>query len=221
MKVVWSHSALKDYENCPRKYHEVRVLKNFKMKETEQVLYGSRLHAAAEIYVKTGEMPEEFVGTDLRGIIDALLAKKGGVYVEHKMAATDDIEPCDWLSDKVWVRGIADLLILDEENKTAWVVDYKTGNNKYPDRSQLELMALLVFAHFNWVLQVNAALIFVLKNSMVKERYVRWEADEAWGRYRERVARIAAAHETGVWNPQRSGLCGWCEVTSCEMNPHS
>jgi len=29
VKVVWLHSALKDYENCPRKYHEVGVLKNF------------------------------------------------------------------------------------------------------------------------------------------------------------------------------------------------
>lgn len=219
MKINWSHSALKDYENCPRKYHEVRVLKHFKMKETEQILYGNRLHAAAEIYAKTGEMPEEFAGTDLRGIVDALMAKTGVKYAEHKMALTEDLEPCDWMASNVWVRGIADLLIVDDEGKTAWVVDYKTGNDKYPDRGQLELMALLVFAHFPDILQVNAALLFVVKNSMVKEKYVRWDADETWWKYRERVARIIAAHESGVWNPQRSGLCGWCEVTSCEMNP--
>lgn len=219
MKIQWSHTALKDYENCPRKYHEVRVLKNFKIQKTEKLLYGDRLHAAAEAYAKGQELTEEFANTDLKAILDTLLAKPGVKHPEFKMAVTENLEPCDWFSPDVWVRGIADLLIIDEEKKTAWVVDYKTGNDKYPDRGQLELMSLLVFAHFEDVLQVNAALLFILKSSMVKEKYMRWDTDDAWWKYRERVARIAKAHEAGVWNPQRSGLCGWCEVTTCEMNP--
>lgn len=216
----WSHSALKDYENCARKYHEVRVLKNFKMAQGEKQLYGKRLHAAAEVYAKTGEMPEEFIGTDLRGIVDVLLTKKGVVSTELQLALTPELEPCDWFGKNVWVRGIVDLLIRDDEGKTAWIVDYKTGSDKYPDRDQLELMALLVFAHYPEILQANAALIYVLRNSMVKEKCVRWESDDAWQRYRERVARIEAAHESDVWNPHRSGLCGWCEVTTCEYNPN-
>lgn len=219
MKIQWSHSALKDYENCPRKYHEVRVLKNFKIHKTEKILYGDRWHAAAEAYAKGEGLAEEFANTDLKGIVDALLSKPGLKFFEYQMALNDKLEPCGWFADEVWVRGIADVLIVDEENKTAWVVDYKTGNDRYPDRGQLELMAHLVFAHFEDVMQVNAALIFVLKNSMVKEKYMRWDSDEVWWKYRERIARIAAAHEAGVWNPQRSGLCGWCEVMTCEHNP--
>ena len=26
--VTWSHSSLKDYEGCARRYHEVKILKN-------------------------------------------------------------------------------------------------------------------------------------------------------------------------------------------------
>ena len=35
MTVKWSHSALKDYEGCARRYHEVKVLKNYPFKDTE------------------------------------------------------------------------------------------------------------------------------------------------------------------------------------------
>ena len=30
---TWSYSSLKEYQQCPRKYHEIRVLKNYKTKE--------------------------------------------------------------------------------------------------------------------------------------------------------------------------------------------
>jgi hypothetical protein len=60
------------------------------------------------------------------------------------------------------------LLIVDDENLTAWVADWKTGNNKYPDRDQLVLMSLMVFAHFPHIRKVNSALLFIVKNDMVK-----------------------------------------------------
>lgn len=57
MPIVWSHSALKDYENCARKYHEIRVLKKYPSEKTEQILYGEQLHKAAEDYVRDGVHP--------------------------------------------------------------------------------------------------------------------------------------------------------------------
>jgi len=175
-KVVWSHSSLKDYEGCARRYYEVKVLKNYKFKETQATMYGTELHKAAE-----------------------------------------DYNPCGWKDEAVWVRGIADLLIVDDDNLTAWVVDYKTGNNKYPDREQLKLMALMVFAHFPHIRKVNAALLFVVKNDLVKFSMTVDEKDPAWWDYRERIARIEQAYDTGVWNPRPSPLCPWCPVTTCEF----
>ena len=215
--VTWSHSSLKDYEGCPRRYHEVKVLKNYPFTETEATIYGTQLHEAAELYIKDGtDLPPQF--EFLRDTLDVLKAKPGRKLCEYKMGVTKDLKPCGFMDKDVWVRGIADLLIIDDDNLTARVVDYKSGNNKYPDREQLKLMALMVFVHFPHIRRVSGALLFVVKNDIAKGSYMVGEAEEYWWDYRERVARIEQAHESGVWNPKPTPLCGWCPVKTCEYN---
>ena len=215
--VTWSHSSLKDYEGCPRRYHEVKVLKNYPFTETEATIYGTQLHEAAELYIKDGtDLPPQF--EFLRDTLDVLKAKPGRKLCEYKMGVTKDLKPCGFMDKDVWVRGIADLLIIDDDNLTARVVDYKSGNNKYPDREQLKLMALMVFVHFPHIRRVSGALLFVVKNDIAKGSYMVGEAEEYWWDYRERVARIEQAHETGVWNPKPTPLCGLCPVKTCEHN---
>ena len=165
--VTWSHSSLKDYEGCPRRYHEVKVLKNYPFTDTEATIYGKELHTAAEEYIENGtDLPPQF--EFLKETLDVLKAKPGRKLCEYKMGVTKDLKPCGFLDKDVWVRGIADLLIIDDDNLTARVVDYKSGNNKYPDRDQLKLMALMVFAHFPHIRKVNSALLFIVKDDMVK-----------------------------------------------------
>jgi hypothetical protein len=53
-EIKWSYSGLKDFANCPKQYHEVKVLKNFKKEATKQMLYGTEVHSALENYVKDG-----------------------------------------------------------------------------------------------------------------------------------------------------------------------
>ena len=211
---------MKDYEGCAKRYQEVRVLKNYQFQETEATKYGTELHLAAEEYIRDDKpLPPQFDFVKLT--LDALVAKPGRKLCEYQMALTIDLQPCGWKDKEVWVRGIADLLIVDDDNLTARVVDYKTGNNKYPDREQLKLMALMVFAHFPHIRKVNAALLFVVKNDMVVASFTRDEAETAWWDYRERIARIEQAHATGVWNPRPSPLCPWCPVTTCANHPRS
>ena len=215
--VTWSHSSLKDYEGCPRRYNEVKVLKNYPFTDTEATIYGKEFHEAAEFYIKEDKaLPPQF--DFVRDTLDVLKAKPGRKLCEHKMGVTKDLKPCGFMDKNVWVRGIADLLIIDDENLTARVVDYKSGNNKYPDRDQLKLMALMVFVHFPHIRRVSGALLFVVKNDIAKASYMVGEAEEYWWDYRERVARIEQAHETGVWNPKPTPLCGWCPVKTCEYN---
>ena len=215
--VTWSHSSLKDYEGCPRRYNEVKVLKNYPFTDTQATIYGKELHEAAELYILDGDpLPAQF--SFIQEALDALLKKPGRKLCEHKMGVRADLSPCGFMDKDVWCRGIADLLIIDDDNLTARVVDYKTGNNKYPDREQLKLMALMVFAHFPHIRRVSGALLFVVKNDLVKGNYLVGEAEEYWWDYRERVARIEQAHESGVWNPKPTPLCGWCPVKTCEHN---
>ena len=217
MTVKWSHSALKDYEGCARRYHEVKVLKNYPFTDTQATIYGKELHEAAELYIRDGKaLPPQF--EFIKDALDALNKLPGRKLCEHEMGVRADLTPCAFMDKDVWCRGIADLLIIDDENLTARVVDYKTGNNKYPDREQLKLMALMVFAHFPHIRKVSGGLLFVVKNDLVKASFLRGEAEEYWWDYRERVARIEQAHDSGVWNPKPTPLCGWCVVKTCEHN---
>lgn len=218
MPVTWSHSALKNFETCPRQYHELKVLQNYPAKDTAQTLYGKDLHKAAELYIRDGEpIPLQF--NFIQEMLDSLLKKDGDKHPEMEMAVTVDLRDCDFHDKNRWVRGIADLVILNEDEGIAWIVDFKSGSDKYPDKGQLDLMALLVFAKYPAIERVNSALLFVVKNTIVKHKTHRRESHKLWEDYRQRVALIEQAHSNGVWNPKPSGLCKrYCAVTTCEYN---
>jgi hypothetical protein len=216
--ITWSHSGLKDFEGCGRRYNEIRVLKNYPTQETEQMRYGTELHEAAELFVKEGKpLPPQF--EFIKPTLDALLAKPGRKLPEHEMGLKEDLSPCGFKDPEVWVRGIADLLIVNDDDLTARVVDYKTGNDKYPDRDQLILMSLMVFQHFPHIRQVDSALLFVVKESMVKHRMTRDDVESAWWQYRLRVSKLYASYANNVWHTNQTPLCKWCPVKTCEFNP--
>lgn len=216
--VTWSHSSLKDFQNCPRKYHEVKILENYPREETDATTYGKQLHEQAELYIRDGR-PLDQNFRFMQPMLDKLLAMPGRKFTEYEMALTHDLRVCNFKDPNRWVRGIADLIIVDDDNLTARVFDYKSGSDKYPDVSQLELMAIMIFRHFPHVRSVTGGLLFVLKNTVRKCKVELADAEPLWWKYREEVSRIEAAMTTGVWNPKSSGLCRkYCPVVTCEHN---
>lgn len=220
MMVQWSHSSLKDYENCARSYHEIKVLKRYKKEQIESAKYGDLVHKAAEAYTTGTPLPDEY--KFLKPVLDALLSKPGTKHAELKFAVKITLEPCEWMDPYVWARGIADLLIMDPDGVTAWVVDYKTGNDKYADKDQLDLMSLMVFAHYPNIKIVRSALLFLLKDNIIKHKAVRENSEAMWWKYRERVSRIEESMAANIWNPKQTGLCKkHCVVLNCEFNGRS
>ena len=218
-KIKWSHSSLKDYEGCARRFHEVKVLRKYPFQETDATRYGTQVHEAIEHYIKDGTpIPSQYA--QFLPIVDAMMKKPGRKFAEYEMALTKNLRPCAWDSPDAWARGIADILIVDDDNLTAWVGDWKTGNNRYPDRDQLVLMSLMAFEHFPHIRKVNSALLFIVKNDLVKLHMLREQAEAAWWKYRERIARLEASYSNDVWNPTQTPLCRWCQVTNCEFNPN-
>lgn len=209
----WSYSALKDYVNCPKQYQEVKVLKNFVKKPTQQMLYGTTVHSAIEDYVKDGK-PLAKNYEAFKPTLDSFVNIEGTKYPEYRMGLTHDKKPCSFGHADVWVRGIVDLLIIDGDH--AFVVDWKTGSNKYPDPKQLKLMALMVFAHFPEVKYVKAGLMFIMQNSFVPENYERGDIDSLWTFFNGDLARLDMSYETDSWQKNPTPLCGWCPVNTCE-----
>lgn len=213
-----SYSGIKAYENCPRKYHDTKVVKLYPREETDATLYGTTLHEQAELYIRDGK-PLDSSFKFLQPILDGLVAMPGRKLCELKMAVKMSLEPCDFKDEDYWCRGIADLVVIDDDNLTARVFDYKTGGNKYPDTDQLMLMSLLIFKHFPHIRTITGGLLFVLKGTVSKYRVNREQEHDLWWRWRERVAKLDAAHHHDRWPEKPSGLCRqYCEVTACAHN---
>jgi hypothetical protein len=215
MNFTWSFSALKEYVNCPKQYQELKVLKRYEKKATEQMLYGTVVHKACEDYVSTGK-PLEKNYLRFKPVLDSLVAIPGTKYPEHEMALTFDKEPCGFKDENRWVRGIVDLLIVDGDY--AFIIDYKTGNNRYPDPKQLKLMALMTFAHFPEVKRIKAGLLFVMHESFMDEEYSRDQIPKLWNYFSADLERLNISYENDIWNPNPTPLCGWCPVKSCEFH---
>jgi CRISPR/Cas system-associated exonuclease Cas4 (RecB family) len=215
MNFTWSFSSLKEYVNCPRQYQELKVLKRYEKKATEQMLYGTVVHKACEDYVAEGK-PLEKNYLRFKPVLDSLVAIPGTKYPEYQMALTPDKQPCEFGDAGRWVRGIVDLLIVDGDH--AFIVDYKTGSNRYPDPKQLKLMALMTFAHFPEVNKIKAGLLFVMHESFMDEEYTRDQIPKLWKYFESDLERLNHSYENDVWQANPTPLCGWCPVKSCEFH---
>jgi hypothetical protein len=215
--IVWSHSTLKLFELCPRKFHELRILKNYPKDDTEEQNYGDRFHAAAEkALVHETPLPAEFAYA--QKTVDVVKRIEGDIYAELRLGATVNLEPCDFFDAHVWVRGVIDFVVVNPATRVATVGDWKTGKDRYPDREQLVLMSLLAFTKFE-VDIVRSALVFVVRGSLIPFELHRDAALKHWQDYRERVARMQQAHVIDVWNPVQNFTCRkHCPCQDCEFH---
>lgn len=216
-KYTWSYSSIDLFKQCPHKYYRLRVLKDVKEPESEQMRYGTEVHKAAEDYIRDNlPVPEQFAF--MRAPLESLKNLEGDRFCEYKMGLTRDLSACSFFDKEVWWRGIADLIVLQGDR--AFVVDYKTGkSSKYADTKQLELMALSIFKHFPQVKKVKSGLLFVIANDFVKVDFKADDQGVHWMRWLEDTARLEKALELNVWNPRPNFSCkGWCAVKDCVHN---
>lgn len=215
---AWSFSSMKYYEQCPKKYYHVKVVREFKEDQNaEHLLYGVKFHKAAELYIKDGTpIPEEF--SYAKEVLAALKSIEGDKLCEYEMGLTANLEPCEYRDPMVWWRGVADLIIL--RGDTAYVLDYKTGKSaKYADMDQMEIMSLAIFKHFPQVTKIKAGLLFVIAKEFIKTNYFLTGVPEMWAKWLGKHAAMTKSYTSNVWNPKTSGLCNkHCVVVSCVHN---
>lgn len=214
----WSYSSLKTFQQCPKKYYHLKIAKDVKDPPTTATLYGQEVHKAAEDFVKDGTpVPEKF--KYIRPFLETLASVPGTKYTELQLGLTRDLQPCGFFDDNVWWRGIADLLIVDEERELAFSLDYKTSKSaRYADKQQLDLVAAAVFAHFPKIKRIKSALLFVVSKEFVRAEHVADLKEAYVNKLVPDLDRIEAAMENGVWNPITGPLCRFCPVKDCEHN---
>jgi len=215
MKLTHSYSGIKNFQQCARQYHEVRILRKYKSAPTEATMYGERVHKAFELHIRDGEpLPEAFA--HYSKFVEPVRQFDGEIVVEQKMGLRRDFSPCGFFDSDVWFRGVPDYLCINRETGVARVGDWKTGKSaRFADTAQLELMAALVMRHYPEVEKVKGALLFVVAKDVIQATYTREQLPDIlskWAGYANQI------EESTVWNPRPSGLCKFCPlpVGACE-----
>jgi hypothetical protein len=217
VKYNWSYSSLSLFKQCPHKYYRLRIVKDIVEPPAEHLNYGLEVHKAAEDYLGKGTpIPEKYIF--IKEHLDRLNLIEGKKLCEYKMGLNSNLEPCGFFDKDVWWRGVADLVIINDDK--AYVIDYKTGKSaKYADTKQLEILSLALFKHFPQVKKVKGGLLFVVANDLVKDNF---EADNEgvyWSKWLEDTQRLEAAIKNNVWNKKPNFSCrAWCSITDCEHN---
>ena len=201
-----SFSRLSTFEQCPQKFDYLYVTKNIMDVGNEITAYGTRVHEALEKYARDGVEPS-LEAVKWKPLVDRILARPGDKYFEHQMALSPDKTPCDWFAPDVWLRGIADVLIVNGEK--AWVGDWKTGKVK-DNPTQLQLFAALTFVHFPEVQQVKTSFIWLAHDDVTESTYRRTVLPHIWTALDPRFDAVQDAVDIGVFAAKPSGLCGWC-----------
>jgi len=222
-ELQWSYSSLKTFQQCPKKYYHLRIKKDVVDAGNQYTSYGKELHRAAEDYIKLDEpLPGQFAF--MQPILESLKSIEGEKHCEMELAliwVDDALWPCKFSDKGYWWRGIADLLIVNEDKGVAHLVDYKTGKNPhYADTTQLDALAVGVFAMFPKIHTIKSGLLFVATNDFIKRKHVREDMYNYISFAYPDLHRMSVAIDTGVWNPVTSSLCRYCPVTQCEHYPH-
>lgn len=218
IKLAHSYTALKMYENCPKRYYHQRITKEVVDQPGTATVYGERVHKQLEEYLKgSAPLPEETAA--LQPLCDTVKAgSEGGgmLLVEQEYTLTSDLQPTSWFAPDAWLRFKLDVLAIRGDNK-AMVVDWKTGKRR-PDFDQLEMFALAVFTFWPAITSVTSMFVWTKENAIDKETYKAKHKDEMWTRLLNRIDRVEKSAETGNWPAKPSGLCKFCPCKGfCEF----
>ena len=211
--VNWSFSVLEMFENCEYKYWAVKVGK-IVSDDNQYNIDGDDEHKTFANYL-TKRTPLPPRCQIYQPILDKVLSSPGQLYVEYNMTLDYNYVPCkgtDW--DRAWVRGAADVLIVD--GGLATYIDWKTGKFR-PKEAQLKLTAPLVFRHFPAVQEFRGVLFFHREQRMTDPLVIaRSEENDMWNQFLPTVNAIAKARSTGEYRKKPNPLCAYCPVKSCE-----
>lgn len=213
----WSHTGLKDAENCLRKFYEVRVLKKYPHQaDTEEAKYGRYVHQAFEDRQSfRTELP-----LDLRRHEPFMLRLEGWdgfFFTEQKAALNRQLKPCNRFDSEVWWRGDVDYVKIHNLEHRGRIVDYKTGK-KRADEDQLIEYTLWGFAEYPEINIFDTMFYWTQLDgdeAITRHVYSRDQVPALWSRFVPALKRLKNAYDTDQFPATKNGLCGWCPVKDC------
>lgn len=208
-----SFSRLSTFEQCESMFDYLYVSKRVQDQQNEASAYGDRVHQILEARGK-GELDEFSLSEEGRltlakwgPLVDRISCREGEKFYEYQMAVNAELKPVDWFASDVWIRSIADVLVVNGD--TAYCLDYKTGKVK-DNPTQLQLFAAMTMWHFPQVNKVKTSYIWLAYDQITNATYERRFLEALWNAMKPRFVRVQETIDTGVFKSKPSGLCPWC-----------
>lgn len=214
----WSHSALTDFENCPKQYKVVKIDKRYPFVDTQETIWGRRVHKDFENRLLYSTplpldvaMHEDFLAR--------FAAQPGELAGEERIALDTNLRGCAYFARdvQVWYRGQVDARKRDRARGFAHILDHKTGKVKN-DFSQLKGFAMWEFLTQPDIHEVKVEFYWTQIRGANGETYYREQLPAILLEFAPRLRRYMEAHQYRNFPAKQSGLCnGWCPVTDCEF----
>lgn len=207
---TWSFSRLKAWETCPKRTYHYDIIKD--VADDHAPTEGLDAHKAYEARISKGvKLPLPLVHHE--PILARLDKLPGQHFAEQKLALTEEFKPVTYFGKGVWFRTVLDFLAV--HNRTAAVVDYKTGKPQ-SDMTQLQLMGATVMHYDPEIDTVQARLLFMNHAHAEKATFTRGDLASIWAGILPRVRRMQKGIADQEFPPKPSGLCvRYCSVVSC------
>lgn len=221
-----SFSRLSVFEQCQARFDYQYVSKRVQDQPNEASAYGDRVHKTLEMLGKVAKQRADAVDavratavtdeekqtlTKWGPLVESIMRKPGEKLFEHQMAVNRALQPVDWFAPDVWIRSIADVMVIDGD--TAYVLDYKTGKVK-DNPTQLQLFAAMAMWHYPQVARVKTSFIWLLHNEVTNAHYERRFLGALWNALEPRFVAVQDTIDLGVFKTKPSGLCPWCPAAA-------
>jgi hypothetical protein len=215
---AWSYSRLNVFETCKLR-SKLAVVD--KIPEPPRPLppgktehandRGTRVHTAAELYVKGGvELVSElqWFAAEFEQLRE--LFKEGKVSLEGEWAFDRGWEPVAYMSSDVWVRIKCDIVVFLSETE-AVVVDIKTGKrwgNEMKHAEQMRLYAATTFCKYPKLEKIRVELWYTDLDDIVEKDYTRLQGLTFLKNFEDR-GHVMTTCEEFPPNPNAFS-CKWC-----------
>jgi hypothetical protein len=202
---------LNTYRNiCPHQAKRRYIDKAYPYVETPQMAFGNKVHSALELRVGGGKpLPQDMHQWEkFAAPFYAVKAK-----AEMKLGITKERKPCDFFAKDVWLRGKADVVIVN--GNAALLFDYKTTSKPREDPFELEIQALLLNAKYPNLTKIDGCLIWLSENR-IGQKYDLSHTRDTFTYVQRIAADLEEDMRNGEFEKRRSGLCPYCPCSDCE-----
>lgn len=209
----WSYSAYSLYEQCPAKYKYVKI---DKMPEprSEALVRGDEIHKKIAAFLSDVTKTVPYEARHFVSQMEQL--KELDPIVEQQWGFDKNWRESGWRDwNKTWYRASLDAAVLYPD-KTADVIDHKTGKLYSTNEDQVRLFAATLMIRYPQVTHVTARLWYLDSGDEVIREYSAADRDPIRNDWLKKIGPLFA---DTTWAPKPGPLCRFCHFRKDNGGP--